>query len=71
MTQLQDFIIADEPYYRPVGDEVSIFEAAYRHRLPVNMNRLMGGTVSPSLATARDSAALRCPASRRAAPATG
>ena len=35
MTQLQDFIIADEPYYRPVGDEVSVFEAAYRHRLPV------------------------------------
>jgi nitric oxide reductase NorQ protein len=35
MTQLQDFIIGAEPYYRPVGNEVSVFEAAYRHRLPV------------------------------------
>lgn len=24
-----------EPYYRPVGDEVELFEAAYRRRLPV------------------------------------
>ncbi len=24
-----------EPYYRPVADEVAVFEAAYRHRLPV------------------------------------
>jgi nitric oxide reductase NorQ protein len=29
------FRIAVEPYYRPVGDEVTVFEAAYRHRLPV------------------------------------
>ncbi len=27
--------IASEPYYRPVGDEVATFDAAYRHRLPV------------------------------------
>ncbi|RTL87964.1 CbbQ/NirQ/NorQ/GpvN family protein [Ancylobacter aquaticus] len=24
-----------EPYYRPVGDEIAVFEAAWRHRLPV------------------------------------
>ncbi len=27
--------IADEPYYRPVGDEIAVFEAAYKNRLPV------------------------------------
>lgn len=32
---LNDFLIANEPYYRPVADEVTVFEAAYRHRLPV------------------------------------
>jgi nitric oxide reductase NorQ protein len=35
MTGLTDFLIAAEPYYRPVGNEVAVFEAAYRHRLPV------------------------------------
>jgi nitric oxide reductase NorQ protein len=32
---LDDFRIADEPYYRPVGHEVALFEAAYRSRMPV------------------------------------
>ncbi|HZV54060.1 MAG TPA: CbbQ/NirQ/NorQ/GpvN family protein [Rhodocyclaceae bacterium] len=27
--------VAGEPYYQPVGDEVGLFEAAYRQRLPV------------------------------------
>jgi nitric oxide reductase NorQ protein len=27
--------INSEPYYRATGDEVALFEAAYRHRLPV------------------------------------
>ena len=27
--------VGQEPYYRPVGDEVTLFEAAYRRRLPV------------------------------------
>lgn len=27
--------IADEPYYQAVGDEIAIFEAAYRQHLPV------------------------------------
>lgn len=27
--------IEAEPYYEPVGDEVAVFEAAYRNRLPV------------------------------------
>lgn len=32
---LSDHYIADEPYYRPVGDEIALFEAAYAMRLPV------------------------------------
>ncbi len=35
MTGLNTFLIPAEPYYRPVGDEVAVFEAAYRYRLPV------------------------------------
>lgn len=27
--------INEQPYYRPVGDEVALYEAAYRHRIPV------------------------------------
>lgn len=27
--------VDQEPYYRPVGDEIALFEAAYRRRLPV------------------------------------
>lgn len=32
---LHDFYIAKEPYYRPVGHEVALFEAAYRSRIPI------------------------------------
>ncbi len=28
-------LIQTEPYYLPVGNEIAVFEAAYRHRLPV------------------------------------
>jgi nitric oxide reductase NorQ protein len=35
MIATDSFRIGAEPYYRPVGDEVAVFEAAYRHRLPV------------------------------------
>jgi nitric oxide reductase NorQ protein len=35
MTTTDLFRVAVEPYYRPVGDEVKVFEAAYRNRLPV------------------------------------
>jgi len=28
------FFIGSEPYYRPIGDEVGVYEAAYRERLP-------------------------------------
>jgi nitric oxide reductase NorQ protein len=29
------FFVRDEPYYLPAGDEVGLFEAAYRNRIPV------------------------------------
>ncbi|WP_371347686.1 CbbQ/NirQ/NorQ/GpvN family protein [Ancylobacter sp. IITR112] len=32
---LAAYRLAAEPYYRPVGDEIAVFEAAWRHRLPV------------------------------------
>ena len=31
----EEYFIEDEPYYRPLHDEVEIFEAAYRQKLPV------------------------------------
>ncbi len=33
--QIEEYVIKDEPYYRPLGDEVELFEAAYRQQLPV------------------------------------
>lgn len=30
-----DHLIENEPYYEPVGNEIAIFEAAYRNRLPI------------------------------------
>jgi nitric oxide reductase NorQ protein len=33
--QLNDYLIRDEPYYRPVGNEIALFEAAYAERMPM------------------------------------
>jgi nitric oxide reductase NorQ protein len=33
--QLDAYLIGDEPYYRSIGDEVSLFEAAYASRMPM------------------------------------
>ncbi|HWX72600.1 MAG TPA: CbbQ/NirQ/NorQ/GpvN family protein [Xanthobacteraceae bacterium] len=33
--ELPDYLIAAEPYYRPIGDEVALFEAAYADRMPM------------------------------------
>lgn len=32
---MEDYAPHEEPYYRPVGKEIDIFEAAYRERIPV------------------------------------
>jgi len=31
----EEYFIEEEPYYEPVGDELAVFEAAYRNGLPV------------------------------------
>ena len=31
----EENFITDEPYYQPLGDEIAVFEAAYRNALPV------------------------------------
>lgn len=31
----EEYYVEQEPYYEPTGDEVEIFEAAYRHKLPL------------------------------------
>jgi hypothetical protein len=35
MTQLPNYHIDTEPYYRPIGNEIALFEAAYADRLPM------------------------------------
>ena len=35
MNEGAEFLVADEPYYRPVADEVTLLEAAYGARIPV------------------------------------
>jgi nitric oxide reductase NorQ protein len=35
MTEPMQYMITQQPYYRPVGDEVALFEAAHTRRLPV------------------------------------
>ncbi len=34
-TKIQDNLITDEPYLEPNGNEVELFEAAYRNQLPL------------------------------------
>ncbi|ACL74259.1 CbbQ/NirQ/NorQ/GpvN family protein [Thioalkalivibrio sulfidiphilus] len=33
--ELRDYLIKDEPYYRPVADEIELYEAAYSVRMPM------------------------------------
>ena len=35
MNEIDAFLIKDEPYYAPVGDEITIFESAFKNSLPV------------------------------------
>ncbi len=32
---IEEFLVRSEPYYRPVGDEMEMFEAAYQQHIPV------------------------------------
>ena len=31
----EEYLLTEEPYYEPVGDEITVFEAAYKNQLPV------------------------------------
>jgi nitric oxide reductase NorQ protein len=31
----EEYFIKDEPYYKPIGDELTVFEAAYKNKLPI------------------------------------
>jgi len=31
----EEYLIRDEPYYQPIGDEIAVFDAAYANGLPV------------------------------------
>ncbi|MEX0761027.1 MAG: CbbQ/NirQ/NorQ/GpvN family protein [Dehalococcoidia bacterium] len=33
--RVEEFVVTDEPFYMPASDEIEIFEAAYRQRVPV------------------------------------
>jgi nitric oxide reductase NorQ protein len=33
--RIEEYVIGEEPFYVPNSDEVEIFEAAYRQRIPV------------------------------------
>src|SRR3972149_11088853 len=33
--RIEEYVIKEQPYYVPTSDEVEIFEAAYRQRVPV------------------------------------
>ena len=35
MTIISQYLVSPEPYYRPVADEVELFEAAYSVRMPM------------------------------------
>lgn len=35
VASLDDYRIATEPFYRPVGNEIALYEQAYRHRMPL------------------------------------
>ena len=34
-TIIEEYFLTEEPYYLPLGDEIEIFESAYRQRVPV------------------------------------
>jgi len=39
----EEYFIEDEPYYEATGEEIAVFEAAYRNGLPVLLKGPTGG----------------------------
>lgn len=50
---IEQYRIGTEPYYRPVGDEVQLFEAAYAVRMPMMLtdaaDDVIAQLLSPSI----------------------
>ena len=44
---LTDYRISETPYYRPVRDEVELFEAAYAERMPMMLKGPTGCGKNP------------------------
>ncbi len=36
-----EYFINTEPYYQPIGDEIDVFEAAYKQNLPILLKGLL------------------------------
>ena len=35
LMKTEEYFIKSEPYYEPIGDEIEVFEAAFKQKLPV------------------------------------
>ena len=33
--QIEEYVVEDEPFYMPLGNEIELFEAAYLQKIPV------------------------------------
>ena len=42
MTNMRQYLIQHEPFYQATGNEVALYEAAYRSRLPVMVKGATG-----------------------------
>ncbi len=48
---ISQYLIGSEPYYRPTGDEVNLYRAAYAVRMPMMLKGPTGCGKTPSPAT--------------------
>jgi len=47
----EEYFITEEPYYEPIGNEIEVFEAAYRNQLPVRFMEHMAWRLGRPLIT--------------------
>lgn len=77
--RIEEYIIKDRPFYIPTSDEVEIFEAAYRQRVPVLLKgptgtgktrfvEYMAWKLGQPLTTVKDGAKAASPSSNGAVP---
>ena len=44
---IEEFLVRSEPYYRPISDELVLFEAAYEQHIPVLLKGPTGCRKNP------------------------